>query len=108
MGRGSRRKVISSDRCMPLARPTQTVPDARRSIVSLSLRCCRLVASCAGEMVIKVVSQSSSFVLGDERTARPSSIVRDIFTNVMATRGEVVIFAWSFVREEETKIECWA
>ena len=84
--------LMSNDRCIPLARPTQTFPDVRRSINSLSVRCCRSIASCAGEMVINVVSQSSSFVFGDERTARPSSTVRDITSQRHASCFEAVSF----------------
>ena len=81
----------------PFPRPTHTSPDDNSSRRELALCCSKLVHSCCGEMVIRVLSQSSRSEAAVERTARPSSMDLCMFlsrgsttlaTAVGMTKGE--------------------
>ena len=74
--------------CMPLPLSTHVSPDERNSSSEAVLGCFELVACCFGKKVIRVVSQSSKFVVVGDKTARPSSTVLSI-VNPHQRHGQV-------------------
>lgn len=67
-------KVRSRSMYSPFPRPTHTSPDNISRSRDVALCCSRSMHCCCGEIVIKVLSQSSRLAADVERTARPSSI----------------------------------